>query len=66
MNDTYIEVTIKPGQPTKVEVFNAHGKECLELTRPLEEGLGITDITAKAEMYEVEVIETVDISVRGQ
>ncbi len=55
MNMQEIEVTIDSEGKVSVHVKGVKGKECLELTKPLEEALGyeIENRTYTSEYYEV-------------
>lgn len=51
MSQPQIQITLKLGQPLKVEVLNERGSSCTKLTEALHK-LGETSATLKPEYYE--------------
>ncbi|HAG84747.1 MAG TPA: hypothetical protein DCL61_27235 [Cyanobacteria bacterium UBA12227] len=63
MSTPQIQITLKLGQPLKVEVLNAQGSNCKKITQALDK-LGETSTTLKPEFYEqpnLQVIDSVNI-----
>lgn len=58
---TQIQITLKPGQPLKVEVLNAQGSTCTKLTQALDK-LGTSSTTLKPEYYQDSCVKTIQNS----
>jgi hypothetical protein len=53
MTTPTVKITIKPGQPVKIEALNVQGSGCMALTQPLREAFGETEAPIlKPEFYE--------------
>ncbi len=62
-----IEFTINPDGSVGIEVKGAKGKSCMELTREIEEALGIvSNRTYTSEYYQQEETTTTTVSVGGR